>query len=70
MFQAMLDRIEEETVRALFHVQPVVESEIRQPERRERPLLYRQPGTALPDAAPPSIKAGPVRTTIPKKRKK
>ena len=70
MFQAMLDRIEEETVRALFHVQPVVESEIRQPERRERPLLYRQPGTALPEAPPPSIKTGTVRTTIPKKRKK
>jgi len=69
MFQAMLDRIEEETVRALFHVQPVVETEIRQPERRERPLLYRQPGQAA-DAPPPSVKAGPVRSTIPKKRKK
>jgi len=69
MFQAMLDRIEEETIRALFHVQPVVESEIRQPERRERPLLYRQPGPAA-DAPPPILKTGSVRSTIPKKRKK
>jgi preprotein translocase subunit SecA len=68
MFQAMLDRIEEETVRALFHVQPVVENEIRQPERRERPLVYRQPGQN--DAPPAAVKAGPVRSTIPKKRKK
>ncbi len=69
MFQAMLDRIEEETIRALFHVQPVVETEIRQPERRERPMYYRQPGQAA-DAPPPSVKAGSVRSTIPKKRKK
>ena len=42
MFQAMLDRIEEETVRYLFLLQPVAEEEIQQ-RRRQQPLIYGQP---------------------------
>ncbi len=76
MFQAMLDRVEEETVRALFHVQPAAEegAEIRQPERRETPRVYGQPGTAgaLPapgrstDGGP---KGGQARASIPGRKR-
>jgi preprotein translocase subunit SecA len=69
MFQAMLDRVEEETVRALFHVQPVSETaEISRPERREAPLVYKQPGPSA--ASPGGGKARQARSTIPRKRKK
>lgn len=64
MFQAMLDRIEEETVRYIFLLQPVVEEEI--PQRRQQPLYYQQPQAA--------VSGGPrfrqARSMIPKKRKK
>ncbi len=67
MFQAMLDRIEEETVRALFRFQPVAETEIRQPERRETPLVYRQPGQGPSQGGG---KARQARAAIPGRRHK
>jgi len=44
MFQQLLDRIEEDAVRYLFLIQPVVEGE-QQPRQaqRERPLYYQRP---------------------------
>jgi preprotein translocase subunit SecA len=63
MFQAMMDRIEDETLRYLFLIQPVVEEEI--PERKEQPMYYQraQGGGQVQT----SRKA---RSVIPKKRKK
>jgi preprotein translocase subunit SecA len=63
MFQAMLDRIEDETIRYLYLLQPVVEPEMTR--RPERPA-YRQ-------GPPPPAGGGPktsARAMIPKKRKK
>jgi preprotein translocase subunit SecA len=62
MFQSMLDRIEEESLRYLFLLQPVVEEEV--PERREQPLYYQRP------QAPSSSRVKQARSLIPKKRKK
>ncbi|MFQ6070680.1 MAG: preprotein translocase subunit SecA [Candidatus Aminicenantales bacterium] len=62
MFQAMMDRIEEETIRYLFFLQPVLEEEL--PERKEQPLYYQRPQAGSPGR----IKQ--VRSVIPKKRKK
>ena len=62
MFQAMMDRIEEETIRYLFLLQPVKEEEI--PERKEQPLYYQRPQ----GSASPRVKK--ARSMIPKKRKK
>jgi preprotein translocase subunit SecA len=62
MFQSMMDRIEEETIRYLFLLQPVKQEEI--PERKEQPLYYQRPqGSATP-------RAKKARSMIPKKRKK
>jgi preprotein translocase subunit SecA len=62
MFQSMMDRIEEETIRYLFLLQPVKEEEI--PERKEQPLYYQRPrGSATP-------RTKKARSMIPKKRKK
>jgi preprotein translocase subunit SecA len=62
MFQSMMDRIEEETIRYLFLLQPVKEEEI--PERKEQPLYYQRPqGSA-------TSRAKKARSMIPKKRKK
>jgi preprotein translocase subunit SecA len=63
MFQAMMDRIEDETLRYLFLIQPVVEQEL--PDRKEQPMYYQraQGGRQVQ----PSRKA---RSVIPKKRKK
>ncbi len=62
MFQSMMDRIEEETIRYLFLLQPVKEEEL--PERKEQPLYYQRPqGSAAP-------RAKKARSMIPKKRKK
>jgi preprotein translocase subunit SecA len=77
MFQAMLDRIEDETVRYLFLIQPVAERverarEPEPPQRRSRPLLYQRSN----EPAPAEREAGgaprgqSVKATIPKKRKK
>jgi len=62
MFQAMMDRIEEETIRYLFLLQPVVEEEI--PERKQQSLYYQGP------QATSSPKPKQARSLIPKKRKK
>ncbi len=62
MFQAMMDRVEEEAIRYLFLLQPVKEEEI--PERKEQPLYYQRPQSA------PTQRAKQARSMIPKKRKK
>jgi len=62
MFQAMLDRIEEETVRYLYLLQPAVEQEMaRKPERQ----VYRQGPPAAAGGGPKTA----ARAMIPKKRK-
>jgi len=63
MFQAMMDRIEEETVKYLYLLEPVVEEEM--PERKEQTVYYQEPARNAP--APKAKKA---RSLIPKKRKK
>ena len=64
MFQAMLDRIEDETVRYLYLLQPAVEQELaRKPERP----VYRQGSPAPSAGGAPKTAA---RAMIPKKRKK
>ena len=66
MFQAMLDRIEDDTIRYLFLIQPVTErqAEVEMPQRRQTPMYYRQPQQAS------GRKAQQARSLIPKKRKK
>jgi len=63
MFQAMMDRIEEDSVRYLFLIQPVVQEEI--PQRKQQALYYQQP-----QAAAPAPRGRQVRSTIPRGRKK
>lgn len=63
MFQAMMDRIEEETIRYLFFLQPVVEREPIQ--QREQPLYYQRP-----QAGANPVRMKQARSMIPKKRKK
>ncbi len=62
MFQAMMDRIEEESIRYLFLLQPVKEEEV--PERREQPLYYQRPQGSQ------TARVKQARSLIPKKRKK
>ncbi len=62
MYQAMMDRIEDETIRYLFLLQPVVEKEL--PERKEQPVYYQRAQNA------PVITGKQARSIIPKKRKK
>ena len=62
MFQSMMDRMEDDTIRYLFLLQPVIEEKI--PERKEQPMYYQRPQGGQ---APSSRKA---RSVIPKKRKK
>jgi len=64
MFQAMLDRVEEDTVRYLFLLQPVVEEA--PPQRKEQPLYYQRPQGG--DGGGPRPKQ--VRSMIPGGRKK
>jgi preprotein translocase subunit SecA len=64
MFQAMMDRIEEDSIRYLFLIQPVVQEEA--PQRKQQALYYQQPQAA---SAPPP-RGRQVRSTIPKGRKK
>jgi preprotein translocase subunit SecA len=66
MFQAMLDRIEDDTIRYLFLIQPVTERQagVEMPQRRQTPMYYRQPQQAS------GRKAQQARSLIPKKRKK
>jgi len=62
MFQAMMDRIEEESIRYLFLLQPVKEEEL--PERKEQPLYYQRPQGSQ------AARVKQARSLIPKKRKK
>ncbi|MDH4273166.1 MAG: preprotein translocase subunit SecA, partial [Candidatus Aminicenantes bacterium] len=64
MFQAMMDRIEEESVRYLFLIQPVVQEELPQ-QRKQQPLYYRQP-----QGASGASRTRQARSLIPKGRKK
>ncbi len=63
MYQAMMDRIEEDTIRYLFFLQPAVEESM--PVRREQPM--RMGGSSPQSSARRSKQA---RSVIPKKRKK
>jgi preprotein translocase subunit SecA len=63
MFQAMMDRIEEDSVRYLFLIQPVAQEEV--PQRKQQPLYYQQP-----QGAAPAPRGRQVRSTIPRGRKK
>ncbi len=62
MYQAMMDRIEEETIKYLYLLQPVEETTM--PQRKEQEMYYRQPSNA------PAPKSKKARSVIPKKRKK
>jgi preprotein translocase subunit SecA len=62
MYQAMMDRIEDETIRYLFLLRPVEEERL--PERKEQPMYFQQPQNV------PAQRAKKARSTIPKKRKK
>jgi preprotein translocase subunit SecA len=62
MYQAMMDRIEDETIRYLFLLRPVKEEEL--PERKEQPMYVQQPQNV------PAQRTKKARSTIPKKRKK
>jgi preprotein translocase subunit SecA len=62
MYQAMMDRIEDESVRYLFLIQPVVEEEI--PERKQQPVYYQRAQNE------PVQRGKQARSLIPKKRKK
>ncbi|MFC2157257.1 preprotein translocase subunit SecA [Acidobacteriota bacterium] len=63
MFQNMMDRIEEETIKYLYLLQPVVEEKM--PERKEQAMYYQQP-----QDAPTSGGGKQAKSMIPKKRKK
>jgi preprotein translocase subunit SecA len=62
MFQSMLDRIEEDAVRYLFLIQPVVDQPA--PVRRQTPVFYQQP------QGPSGQRAKQARAMIPGKRHK
>jgi preprotein translocase subunit SecA len=62
MFQSMLDRIEEDAVRYLYLIQPVVEQEV--PERRQAPMYYQRP------QGPTGQRAKQARSMIPSRRRK
>ncbi len=62
MFQSMLDRIEEDAVRYLFLIQPVVDQPA--PARRSSPVYYQQP------QGPSGQRAKQARGMIPGKRRK
>jgi len=62
MYQGVMDRIEEETVRYLYLMRPAVEEEL--PERKEQKMYFQEPEQR---SAPRTKQA---RSVIPKKRKK
>ena len=64
MFQSMMDRIEEESVRYIFLLQPVIEEEM--PVRRQQPLYYQQPNQAGASVS----RTRQARSLIPKKRRR
>jgi len=63
MFQQMLDHIEEDTVRYLFLIQPVVEVE--RPQRREQPMYYQRPQESAG-----GVRVKQARPLIPGKKKR
>lgn len=63
MFQQMLDRIEEDAVRYLFLIQPVVETEMSQ--RKEQPLYYQRPQPTTG-----GVRVKQARPLIPGKKKR
>ncbi|MBS3817955.1 preprotein translocase subunit SecA [bacterium] len=82
MFQQMMDRIEEETIRYLYLLQPTVEEEF--PQKKEQPMNFQHqnpqspvqsPTQSSPTQPPPTPHQSPhrmkeARSVIPKKRKK
>ncbi|MFW6124161.1 MAG: preprotein translocase subunit SecA [Acidobacteriota bacterium] len=62
MFQAMMDRIEEETLKYLYLIQPVEKEEM--PERKEPEMYYKKPQSS------PPRQSKKARSVIPKKRRK
>jgi preprotein translocase subunit SecA len=66
MFQAMMDRIEEEIIRYLFLLQPVTEQEL--PERRQQALYYQQPQQAAAPGQGQRMKE--ARSLIPSKKRR
>jgi preprotein translocase subunit SecA len=62
MFQSMLDRVEEDAVRYLFLIQPVIDQPA--PVRRETPVYYQQP------TGPSGQRSKQARAMIPGKRHK
>jgi preprotein translocase subunit SecA len=62
LFQSMLDRIEEDAVRYVFLIQPVIDQPA--PVRRQTPLYYQQP------TGPSGQRAKQARAMIPGKRHK
>ncbi|MCK4431034.1 MAG: preprotein translocase subunit SecA [Candidatus Aminicenantes bacterium] len=62
MYQAMMDRIEDEIIRYLYLLQPIQEEEL--PQRKEQPLYYQHPQGS------PAQSVKKARSLIPKKRKK
>jgi preprotein translocase subunit SecA len=68
MFQQLLDRIEEDAVRYLFLIQPVIEGQEQQlQQRRERPVYYQRPQAAATAGGAVIRQARPL---IPGKKKK
>jgi preprotein translocase subunit SecA len=63
MFQSMLDRIEEDAVRYLFLIQPVIDQPA--PVRRQTPVYYQRPS-----GGPSGQRAKQARAMIPGKRHK
>jgi preprotein translocase subunit SecA len=78
MFQAMLDRIEEETIRYLFMLQPIVEEErvVREMPRAiyQRPVFnpfpQAQPQAESVSSAPSGPRLKEVRAIIPSKKRR
>jgi preprotein translocase subunit SecA len=66
MFQAMMDRVEEEVIRYLFLLQPVTEQEL--PERRQQPLYYQQAERA--PAQSQGLRMKEARALIPSKKRR
>jgi preprotein translocase subunit SecA len=64
MFQAMMDRIEEEALRYLFLLQPAAEQDF--PQRKEQSFHYQEPQRAA--AGPQRVKQ--ARSMIPSKKKR
>jgi len=62
MFQAMMDRIEEQTLKYLYLIQPVEKEEM--PERKEPEMYYKRP------QASQMRQSKKARSMIPRKRKK